>query len=601
MKTHSSQSPGRQAYILVLTLVFLGLSVLFLACALSWSSQNTRNTDRGNEYYTSSAAAEAATEKVLIRIDRDYVLSGEGATFNNMPSYRATIPTNTDDPYWGNYTFTAPPNGVAGLAVSRIAPYQFVILSGQYAGLFGNRATYRIAANAQLNGSRYGLKSSVWQDVGVEAIPIFQFAIFYNMDLEIEPGQPMLVTGRVHSNSNIYTMPGSGISLTFSNDVTASGAIYPRSMPGDPSHTPYANPNITYDGNPGQPSASNSTLNLPIGTNNSPSNIYALLQIPPASELNTSPMGTNRFYNKADVIILVSNNSVTVTSGVGVDNRATIITNAGPAAWTNFLTTNATFYNGREQKTILTTEFDVGKFRAWAEPSTNVLKGRMMNKTTADIVYIADMRTPPAGDEVGVRLVNGSQLPNNGLTVASPDPVYIKGDYNTTTNGINYSTNVNTTAYTYPASVLGDAITILSKAWNDANPNNSTAATTTINAAFLSGIVPTTTNSYSGGVENFPRFLENWGNGVTFWYNGSMVVMFNSEIDKGLWNTGGYYTPPTRRWAFDTNFYDESKLPPGTPQILIMERLHWAIMPPNADPGDTSTFSPTNYAAWPIL
>ena len=596
MKIHLSPLCSRRAYILVMTMIFLGLCLLFLAGAMSWSSQNTRNTDRGNEYYTTAAAAEAATEKVLVRIDRDYLLGGEGYTFNNLPTYRNTIPTNTDNAYWGNYTFLAPPNSTPGLSVTRIAPYQFTVLTGQFEGLFGNRATYRIASTAELNNSRYGIKSSVWQDVGVESIPLFQFAIFYNMDLEIEPSPPMIVTGRVHSNSNIWVMPSS--SLVFSNDVTAVGTINPTFMPGDTGHTQVPNPNITYLTSE---EGGVSSLNLPIGTNNSPTNVYALLQIPPASESPISPMGTNRFYNKADVIILVSNTSVTVTSGVDVDNRATTITNAGPNSWTNFVNTNVVFYNGREQKSVLTTQFDVAKFKTWAENPINVLKGKMFGKTTANLVYIADMRTPTAGEEPGVRLVNGSELPNNGLTVASPDPVYIKGNYNITTNNVNFSSLTNNTAYTYPASVLGDAINILSTTWSDGIPNGNVAGDTTINAAFLSGIVPTTSVSYSGGVENFPRFLENWS-GKNFWYNGSMVVMFNSQIATAPWKlpTGSYYSPPNRRWAFDANFYNEGKLPPGTPQILLLERLHWAMMPFNDNPADTNAFF-TNYSSWPIL
>jgi len=35
------------------------------------------------------------------------------------------------------------------------------------------------------------------------SIPVFQVAIFYNVDLEVEPGPNMTVTGRVHSNGNI--------------------------------------------------------------------------------------------------------------------------------------------------------------------------------------------------------------------------------------------------------------------------------------------------------------------------------------------------------------------------------------------------------------
>ncbi len=194
--------------------------------------------------------------------------------------------------------------------------------------------------------------------------------------------------------------------------------------------------------------------------------------------------------------------------------------------------------------------------------------------------------------ELGVRLINGTNLPVSGLTVASPDPVFIYGDYNTTTNNVNFSSSANSTVNTRPASVLGDAITILSNGWRDSNGSNllQNATATTVNAALVGGIVPTTTNSYSGGVENFLRLLENWS-GDTLWYNGSMVVLFNSQIATAPWvGTGGYYNAPTRKWAFDVNFNDPTKLPPHTPMLWFLTRVHWAFASPTADPTQIITW-----------
>ena len=58
--------------------------------------------------------------------------------------------------------------------------------------------------------------------------------------------------------------------------------------------------------------------------------------------------------------------------------------------------------------------------------------------------------------------------------------------------------------------MIADAVNILSNSWVDTNPNNSAASNTTVNTAIVSGIVPSTNCYYSGGAENFPRFLENW-------------------------------------------------------------------------------------------
>src|SRR6202035_3938522 len=76
-----------------------------------------------------------------------------------------------------------------------------------------------------------------------------------------------------------------------------------------------------------------------------------------------------------------------------------------------------------------------------------------------------------------------------------------------------------------PVSILADAVNILSNNWNDATSGSVPAASnTTVNAAIVSGIVPTAPvggdGSYSGGAENFPRFLEDWS-ANTFTYYGS--------------------------------------------------------------------------------
>ena len=118
-------------------------------------------------------------------------------------------------------------------------------------------------------------------------------------------------------------------------------------------------------------------LILPVGTNssgtatNTAQNVNAILQIPPAGVTPTSQTGSNYLYNKADMIILISNNSVSVTSGVQLNNQATVISNA---AWSLWLNTNAgtQFYDQRQGITIQTADLDVGKLAAWSATNTTL-------------------------------------------------------------------------------------------------------------------------------------------------------------------------------------------------------------------------------------
>jgi hypothetical protein len=62
-------------------------------------------------------------------------------------------------------------------------------------------------------------------------VPLFQFAVFYDGDLEMNSSSNMTISGRVHTNANLYVQPYTNsniISTTFLSPVTAVGSIYNR-------------------------------------------------------------------------------------------------------------------------------------------------------------------------------------------------------------------------------------------------------------------------------------------------------------------------------------------------------------------------------------
>jgi len=193
-----------------------------------------------------------------------------------------------------------------------------------------------------------------------------------------------------------------------------------------------------------------------------------------------------------------------------------------------------------------------------------------------------DKRTPVATALRAVRVVNGRILPTPGLTVSTARPLYVLGHYNQL-DSANLGTLDTTT--TRPASLVGDAVTILSTRWEDSKSTFSlssrSAGPTTVNAAIMAGVVETTAGLYSGGMENFPRFLETWGLANLFTYNGSMVKMFPSLYATNYWNNNSdIYDPPKRNWAYDRNFDDGAKLPPLTPGLQKVFRSHWVTVAP---------------------
>jgi hypothetical protein len=575
MKTATSRTArGQRGHTLLFVMIVSATTFLILSGLLKWAASNTAYNLRNNQYFRTSAAAEAATEKVVTKLASDYQYD-PGLWRANLDLYRSLVPESTESPLWQKYEFSDGNGNVGKTHVEYLPPEAFTNLTSQYSGLSGWATAFRIISNARDTKSPFSIPSAVRQDIQVATIPIFQFAIFYNLDLEIHPGPDMTVTGPVHGNRTVYVAPQN--TLRFKSDVTAVGSLIRALKPGNPANPAQHRGPVIFD----VPYREHvSSLNLPIGTNNTPAAVREIVEPAPFGEPPLSAMGKQRYYNQTDMIILVKQTNVVVSSGA----HNSFMTQVPYGVWTNFLSTNVTFFNKRENKTIRAVQLDIGKLRTWNTNATNPIRA-IMPVNDVRSIYIADLRSPISGYESGIRVINGRTILPKGLTIVTPNPLYVKGHYNCPVTAHLATTN---TSQTLPASLVGDSITVLSENWQDGNSglglSSRTATPTTVNAAFLAGIVQTLPGSYSGGVENFPRFLEAWGSGTQFTYNGSMVVMYDSKYAIGQWQgtTGpGIYDPPKRAWSFDTNFRDINKLPPCTPVLRALIRGQWMAMKPN--------------------
>jgi hypothetical protein len=567
VKVNLTKLNKRAGYAMVIVLLFCAVGLMLLAATLDRANGNSALTNRRNGYYDAMEASEAATEKVIAEMSSDFLNDGAATVSGKSSVYHGRIPLASENASWNKFKFKDKKGNKDSTQVDLIADWASTNLISQYQGLKGYAATYRVTSYAQSIQGRYKPSAAVQQDIQLAVVPVFQFTIFYNMDMEICPGPNMTIKGRTHSNGNLYAQPQA--QLTFMGDVTSALQIISGKAPNDPSiRTPGTLTfNAEHDGGV-------NTLNMPLGTNNTPAAVHAIIDIPPNSESPNSTMGQQRLYNQADLIILVYDNNVDMHGGNNINgNGATFSwgTDTG-----KFVNTNVSFYDYREAKTIKTTQIDIGKMNTWFQGQSK-LKG-------LSSVYVADLRSQNSGTEAGIRLTNGMTLPTSGLTVATPDPLYVEGNYNVDPTQLGSSN----TSKSKPAALVADSINVLSGNWNDANSNrplsNRAANDTTVNAAFLAGIVPSGGGYYSGGVENFPRFLEDWSS-RTFTYNGSMVVMFPSQIGTGVWKGTGslynIYNPPTRNWNFDVNFSDPNKLPPITPRVSTSIRGQWVSISAN--------------------
>ncbi len=130
--------------------------------------------------------------------------------------------------------------------------------------------------------------------------------------------------------------------------------------------------------------------------------------------------------------------------------------------------------------------------------------------------------------------------------------------------------------------VIGDAVTFLSNNWDPSQSDKSykyrSATKTEVNLSFVTGDLKPDGTNYGGGLENLPRFLEDW-NGAEFKIRGSMIEMWRSRQATGTWRYiqayDAYYSAPSRNWGFDNDLSDPNKLPPGTPMVRVFNRTGW--------------------------
>ncbi|HTU43115.1 MAG TPA: hypothetical protein VMF10_15510, partial [Candidatus Aquilonibacter sp.] len=231
-----------------------------------------------------------------------------------------------------------------------------------------------------------------------------------------------------------------------------------------------------------------------------------------------------------------------------------------------------------------------------------------------------------------------------GFTVGSENPVYILGNYNSncpaagspgcTTSNTKYDPTWGSTTASEPnhsaASVIADAVTLLSNNWSDAgcqvttstictattsqnigsfynttgslnnplNPGNEGttpnrfAATTYFRLAVAGGKTiafddasgtPDAYFGMDGGVHNFLRQLEDWsvpgsGGGTlqSMYYKGSIVSLYWNAYATGSWKCCTYvYHPPNRQYFFDNLFALPQNLPPGTPMFRNVDNLSY--------------------------
>ncbi len=552
----------RRGTILVSVMLIGGILIAMAVSLVGLATQQVNNRARYETYKDEFAAAELVLSKTLGQIQ--FMNQSNVANFlDKIAALDDTLPTLP------GYTFS-------NYKVEKIFEGQKPVPAGQDFELMDSYTiTYRVDITAKKTGGTAGRFDHpgvrLRQNFSVLYIPMYAFAIFYDDTLEIAPGAYMTVTGRVHSNGNTYVQSNAG--LDFLKQVTVAGGLYhgrysESGQSGSNGDVRFSNGTGLVSMNTGggwyDHTAGNwvtgaedrwggyvkdsaqgvSRVGLPI-----PSSIDPHAIIERADNANDCyALQQQKFENKAGLKIFRTGATVSMEDA---DGNAVLPTYKVGAV-TKSILTQTTFYDAREKKTIASIDLNIANLIESGKSPAN------------GIVYVSSGDV--SGNMGAVRLLNGAKLPSTGFTVATENPLYIKGDYNTTDKTM--------------AMVVADALTIQSNNWNDANSTKAigsrTATETKIQAVCMQGIVSSAGGKYSGGVENYFRLLEEW-TGKKLKFEGSLINLWESTKATGKWQgTGTVYNPPTREWAWDKDLGGTDG-PPGGTRGVVVTRDGWEM------------------------
>ncbi len=199
---------------IVIALFVLVLISVFVALALSRSSAEAaavgNETKEGRSFY----AAQGSLEMMTRNFNKKFEVNLRPTTVDFDDVRNATVPGLSAGSGTGIFNFNQ-----EVLQTSNNAPV--VLNGGPFSGLYAKRDTWRLRTTATDNvGDQVQLTRNILNNL----VPIFQFGIFYDDDLEFHPGPRFDFGGRVHSNGSLFMQANTG--LYFSSKVSAANFIY---------------------------------------------------------------------------------------------------------------------------------------------------------------------------------------------------------------------------------------------------------------------------------------------------------------------------------------------------------------------------------------
>ncbi len=465
---------SRKGFALETVLLLLVMFSIIILAGLSAVTTLARTSNADYRGARASYAAEGGADDVMSQLDaamQDGVINGEDIASLQTPQltgYSMTQSTQT-----------------MGVPVTR------TITSGPFSGLYALNQPIDITVSAR---DTSGNKASAVLSVNAQTIPLFQFGVFYEKDLEILNGPAMTFVGWVHTNGNLYV---SSNSTNYQSNITTPDSVFwnrkdaaPRlngvninNAAGTPVLLDFDSRSLSgpafktrsilrFSGRLMSNAFGVRSLKLPLPTNMAPVTLVM------ARDGSDSPMVQDvKMAWKSDWYITVKTGVFQIADtnamktqfcdSLVVVRTAGLAVPSAAACRRIFKPRVNAFYEGREDKRPDLVDVHMDSLRIWADSAPASRSPR--------ILYF-EFATPTVSnannDYLAVRLRGAARLPlsrvptdTGGLSVVTERPMYVLGDYNTTV--------------WRPAALMSDAVTFLSNPPNPAMLNAAPAAAAT--------------------------------------------------------------------------------------------------------------------------
>jgi Tfp pilus assembly protein PilX len=203
----ASESEKGSAILIALFIMLLLLG--FVALAVTRTTNETVASSNDEAETRAFEAAHASLEVMTRNFDKQFDIKLNPDT-TDITNIKAATPPN-----FTGYEFTQD--------LDQTQTTEWVVMTGQqFQGLNALRDKWELNTNAK--DTTNGVQVALRRDFFNNRIPIFQFGIFYEDDLEFHPGPRFDFGGRVHANGSLFLMANDG--LYFSSKVTTAQHVF---------------------------------------------------------------------------------------------------------------------------------------------------------------------------------------------------------------------------------------------------------------------------------------------------------------------------------------------------------------------------------------